>query len=256
MSKSSHPSRDDLEQILSCAALLADVSGVSDFYKHATSAFSELLPEVDPSCELIEFSTKKFLDGHTAVAIPPHLYKRFQELLPQHPMMVAWHKANGDGEFWSDPHDPRAIRMFDSKMYQEIYRHIGVEHQFLISIPIDDARRLTAMFSSRHPFSSRQRNLIAMIRPHLWAAFASWERINRARDVNALNAPELAKSFGLSPKRSEVLSQLITGKSNAQIAASMQLSVGTVRKHVELLLRDLNVSSRHAAVQLVFQNRA
>lgn len=56
-----------------------------------------------------------------------------------------------------------------------------------------------------------------------------------------LGGPEL-----LTPREAQILEHLQAGRSNAEIALSLQLSVETVRTHVRSVLRKLGVSSRRA----------
>ncbi|MEM9420198.1 MAG: LuxR C-terminal-related transcriptional regulator [Planctomycetota bacterium] len=254
MSKSSLPDRQDMSSILACAARLADVSKVDDFYAHVTAAMAELLPGVDPSCELIDIKRVKVLAGHTVSPVPPHLYELFLELFPHHPMIQAWLRAGGEGVFWSDPYDPRAIRMEGNVLYEQVLSQVGIESQYLVSSRIDDTRRLTIMFSSKNRFNARERNLMAMVRKHLLNAFISWERIQASQSVVQIVPEALAQRFNLSKQRSVVLSHLIAGRTNAEMSEAMGLSVGTIRKHVELLLRDMGANSRHEAATMALSD--
>ncbi len=56
------------------------------------------------------------------------------------------------------------------------------------------------------------------------------------------------ESLGLSPRRAEVLFWIAQDKSNTEIAKILDCSVGTVRKHVELIYRTLEVHTRAGAV--------
>lgn len=66
---------------------------------------------------------------------------------------------------------------------------------------------------------------------------------------------QLKARFGLTPKRAEVLHLLAKGMDNRAIAEQLSISVGTVRKHLELIYRALGVSSRAEAVGKVAQAR-
>lgn len=57
--------------------------------------------------------------------------------------------------------------------------------------------------------------------------------------------------LGLSPRQSEVLKLLVEGKSNKLIGRELGLSESTVKTHVELVFRKLDVSSRTQAVMKV-----
>ena len=57
--------------------------------------------------------------------------------------------------------------------------------------------------------------------------------------------------FALTPRETEVLRWLGEGKSNSEIATILNLTVGTVKLHVERVLAKLNVENRTAAALIV-----
>lgn len=61
------------------------------------------------------------------------------------------------------------------------------------------------------------------------------------------------EELGLTPRQSDVLTQLLQGKPNKEIARRLGLSVDTVKDHVQAVLRALGVSSRTQAVLAVSQ---
>ena len=61
------------------------------------------------------------------------------------------------------------------------------------------------------------------------------------------------ESMGLTPRQADVLTLLLQGKSNKDIARRLVLSVETVKDHVQAVLRALGVSSRTQAVLAVGQ---
>jgi DNA-binding CsgD family transcriptional regulator len=68
------------------------------------------------------------------------------------------------------------------------------------------------------------------------------------------NSLEKLRSFGLSPRRTEILRWIAEGKSNPEIASILSISVRTVAKHIEKLYQDLGVDHRHAAMALVLNS--
>jgi DNA-binding NarL/FixJ family response regulator len=62
------------------------------------------------------------------------------------------------------------------------------------------------------------------------------------------------KLLGLTVRELEVLSLLVTGKSNKEIARDLYISTSTVKSHVTSILRALDLDSRTSAA--VFWTRA
>jgi DNA-binding CsgD family transcriptional regulator len=60
--------------------------------------------------------------------------------------------------------------------------------------------------------------------------------------------PSRLIAFGLTRRESEVLWWVSRGKTNEEIAGTLKISAGTVRKHLERVYRSLGVSNRAAAV--------
>jgi DNA-binding NarL/FixJ family response regulator len=73
------------------------------------------------------------------------------------------------------------------------------------------------------------------------AAYAKIAASIESRDARA------ARDSGLTPRESQVLSHVAFGLSNDEIARSLQISVETVKEHVQNLLRKLNVNDRTQA---------
>jgi DNA-binding CsgD family transcriptional regulator len=69
-------------------------------------------------------------------------------------------------------------------------------------------------------------------------------------EERALSAGLLAERFALTPREAEVLRWLVDGKSNAEIAAILEMQVGTVKKHLERIFAKLGCDSRAAALAL------
>jgi DNA-binding NarL/FixJ family response regulator len=94
------------------------------------------------------------------------------------------------------------------------------------------------------------------------AARAVFERLEAAPDlahvdatrVRAVSVPSAA-SHGLTPRELTVLRLVATGRTNAQIATELVLSVKTVHRHVSNIFAKLDVPSRSAATAWAFRHR-
>jgi DNA-binding NarL/FixJ family response regulator len=96
-------------------------------------------------------------------------------------------------------------------------------------------RRLILWRYSRAGFTDRDALLLTLMRPHV-------ELLQHVQE----QGPE--RLAGLTARQLEVLRLMASGKTNAQIAAVLVVSEGTVRKHVENIYARLGVRSRTAAV--------
>jgi DNA-binding CsgD family transcriptional regulator len=110
---------------------------------------------------------------------------------------------------------------------------------------IADARRVREVIA--HRFGRR-----GTTASFLWPrASGGWYACRAHRcydgiDVLLLREPE--STYGLTPRELEVLTCLVEGASNAQIAAQLWITTRTARAHVEHILEKLKLTSRSAAV--------
>ncbi|MFD9858996.1 response regulator transcription factor [Streptomyces alboflavus] len=72
--------------------------------------------------------------------------------------------------------------------------------------------------------------------------------------------PQQGRSYGtgrraadLTPRESEVIVLLAQGKSNAEVAEKLSVSLATVRSHVHHVLRKMGVSTRAQAVAIAYE---
>jgi DNA-binding CsgD family transcriptional regulator len=112
----------------------------------------------------------------------------------------------------------------------------GVRAAMIVSLPAapGEARRVIFMRHGEAAFSERERQIAALLRPHVQEIWLAAER--RRAGVPQLTAREW-----------EVLALAATGMSYADIARQLFISVGTVRKHMEHVRERLGVHSIPAA---------
>ena len=171
-------------------------------------------------------------------------------VMRQHPVLRHFLQGPGSGS--------RAISDFMTRreyrrlpLYGDFFAHVGVEDQLTATITVPPSTRVAAISVDRdgsNGFSEHDRRLLDALQPHLVAA-----RENAMRFSRALAAPAGEEDVPdgrldrLTGRQREILAQLSDGATNAQIAYALGISVGTVRKHMEHILRGLGVPTRTAA---------
>ena len=76
-------------------------------------------------------------------------------------------------------------------------------------------------------------------------------RLTETDEAGAESALSLA--LPITPRESEVLLWLSRGKSNADIAAILDVSPRTINKHLEQIYKKIGVENRTAAVRVVMR---
>ncbi|MBW5445490.1 response regulator [Cohnella sp. CFH 77786] len=118
----------------------------------------------------------------------------------------------------------------------------------------DDASVLTAMKTGARGYILKDASKDEILRAI--RAVASGEAIfspdvaTRVIDYATRTTPAVTAMKDLTPREKEVLSLLIEGASNPDIAAALNLSAKTVANHVSAILNKLEVQDRYGAIRL------
>jgi DNA-binding CsgD family transcriptional regulator len=138
---------------------------------------------------------------------------------------------------FSDFYSLRELRA--TGMYADYLRHYAVEREIMLCLPSPRHQTLRLLlFRGPGPdFSERDRALLTLLRPHLYATYRAGTR----RPTPHLTA-----------RQRELLRLVAAGYTNSQIARRLVVADSTVRKHLENIFERLQVTSRAAAVARVF----
>lgn len=128
-------------------------------------------------------------------------------------------------------------------MSTEVFGPHGVSDHLLVSYPERPGvtLRLIARRCSGAVFGERERFLMTLLQPHVRDLLVACSR-----------PPVQAPVPALTQRQREILRLVQMGRSNTQIGRALQISEGTVRKHLEHIYTRLNVQSRTAAVGRAF----
>jgi DNA-binding NarL/FixJ family response regulator len=96
-----------------------------------------------------------------------------------------------------------------------------MRHSMLLTLPDRPGRtiRLIAFRADSPRFSERDRAVLMLLRPHLYAGYLQWKRRRTGR-------PEL------TDRQWQLLQLVALGHTNAQITRRLGVAEGTVRKHM------------------------
>jgi DNA-binding CsgD family transcriptional regulator len=143
----------------------------------------------------------------------------------------------------TDFHTRREYRQ--TPIYTDYFGPLGHDQGMDACLPDGPGRQLRLiLFRGRADpeFTDRDRALLVLLRPHLYAAH---QQVLRRR----LGIPKLTK------RQWELLRLVEAGLSNTQIARRLLVTENTVRKHLENIYERLQVSSRTAALARAFPER-
>ena len=138
-------------------------------------------------------------------------------------------------------------------LYKKFYGPLGVEYQIAFIIQTSP-NGYVAIALCRHDrdYDDRERDILDRARPYLIQIYRNalaYDGLRAApaghRSLDSLR-PELTAQ-GLTARTATVMSHVAHGRSNADIAADLEISERTVAKHLERCYRILGVSNRSQA---------
>jgi DNA-binding NarL/FixJ family response regulator len=195
-------------------------------------------------------------DWVVAIAEPraePQWFDKFAEVAHENPIYQHLVRT-GDGQAlrFSDVAAPGELEA--TRLYREFYVPMGVDHQIAFTLP-NGARGMLAVALSRGAeqgdYSDAERNFLNRARPYLIQAYRNASAYSReARESRLAGALE---AEGLTAREAEVMRLVALGRSNADAASELDLSIRTVQKHVERAFRKLGTNSRSEAASRAWE---
>ncbi len=257
-----------MEEPLS-AADMADLLALIEDVHSATSAqrfrqtlihgVGAMLESV--SCVWTELGTDLFVNGNarTSVAEVSNDSIDTAAVLPlfnayawQHPVIAhVIHTSTADATAVSDLISHEKLQSLE--LYQLFWKAQEIEDQ--LSVGYVQGPSVIGLSVNRNGwgFDAREHRLLSRIA----ACTFSYYRSMRVDDdqsnqpviqINDSGFENHYQTLGITLRQAELLTHVAHGKSNKQIAATFDLSEGTVRKHLENAYRRLQVNNRISAV--------
>jgi DNA-binding CsgD family transcriptional regulator len=248
-------SASSLRKVLGATAQAVELRDLSEFRTGVIALTRELVP-----CESASYNEVKPGVGAIVVSDPDEWLTEqsvevFGRLAGENPL-VAHYVRSGDGQpvRFSDFISQR--RLHALTLYDELYAHLGVEHQIAFVLPSPPGEIVgIALNRQRRDFTGEEAAMLELLRGPLRACY---QRLVEREDLIGLlsgcDDEELtthAHAHGLSERQIEIMHSVTDGASNAQISTSLGISRRTVEKHLQNIYAQLDVTSRTQAIARV-----
>ncbi|MGQ7296132.1 response regulator transcription factor [Quadrisphaera sp. KR29] len=248
----------DLLQVLEVAGLLAAVDTWEDFQSAAMPALAALVGADGVVHHDVDLALPRELNVvWPADAFPLSRLDGYAAEMPDHPFIQQLHHL----------HTHPVLRITDlqsqatwqrSRVYRESLRGLGADDQLACLLTAaGSVRRAVSCFRVGAPFTDRERDRLAAVRPFLVAAAGRLQRrggwhlalqaVPTPRWVVVADAVVDVPPL-LTAREQEVMALLAAGRTCGQAARLLGCSPRTVSKHVEHIHAKLGASTRLEAL--------
>lgn len=144
---------------------------------------------------------------------------------------------------WSDFYSHRELR--EQPLFADYFGPLGCRHSIGLALPTSPGlhRKISLWRDTGSDFTERDRLVLQLLQPHLYDVLLDARRRQQ-------RVPKL------SPREWEILQLADQGRSNADIARKLFISVATVRKHLEHIYDRTGERTRTSAAALMMPHFA
>ena len=181
-------SEADLDAVVGTADSLASLDSLDQLRRHALDAVAELVQatmvawnEVDLTGRQIDAVISPPLDRFTANSYE-RLNAAFIEHVADHPV-IAYYQRTRDGRPYAISDYLSAAAFHRTGIYRHFYRHLGAEDQLSFVLPDPAVIIGIALNRKRRGFSTRDRQICNLLRPHLLQAYRNVEASTRMKRI-------------------------------------------------------------------------
>jgi DNA-binding CsgD family transcriptional regulator len=244
-----------LQRVIDATARAVEFGELSEFRTGVVELARELAP-----CESAYYNELKPGVGAVVVADPDEwltedTVERFGRLAGENPL-VAHYARTGDGQPLRFSDFVSRRRLHALALYDELYRHLGVEHQIAFVLPSPPGEIVgVALNRRRHDFTGEEAAMLELLRRPLRACYQRLvEREQLIGMLSCTRDDELttrALAMGLSERETEIMHSVARGASNVEIGVGLGISRRTVEKHLQNIYAQLDVTSRTQALATI-----
>lgn len=229
-------------------AILA-VHGAPDPHALATHLLHALRLVVPGDIRVADFSGIAEIRSYTAYdparAISADVHAAVHRHLADNPL-YRWRKARA-----TSISDLLTRRQWQrTALYGEAYSQVHQQDGLALDVDLGHGAMLTLNVTrASRGYTAAERMALTLLGPH---AQAQWRRLclqqRKSQAARQALSPGSPAAVVLSPREREVLQWVANGNTNAEIATMLELSAGTVKRHLENIYRKLGAVNRQDAV--------
>lgn len=261
----------EFKDLLECIRRLHSCMEAEAFASHVLAALSKIIPASHVTYDLIDIRNMKMTHVATPFPAPQKLLQSFERYMHEHPWINIFYPRDTPPPFKNclKTREKRplgtALLMSDAlpdsrfrrlSLYNEFYRHFDIEYQMVIPLMAGSDTLIGITFNrDRLDFSEKERLMLNILGPHVMQAFENAEAIAKLKSKIA--TLEYASGDGqnrhehrplpITGRENEVLHYVAMGKTNAEVAAILNISRNTVKTHLDRIYQKLGVENRTAA---------
>jgi DNA-binding CsgD family transcriptional regulator len=241
-----------VRKVLAAATQAIEFRGIAEFRAGTLTLVRDLVPCESASYNEVRPGVRPIVVVDPHEQLSPAELELFGSVAGENPL-IAHYTRTGDGQplRFSDLISCR--RLHQLTIYDQIYRHKGVEHQLAFVLPAPPGQVVgIALNRERSDFTDEEAAMLELLRVPLQACY---QRLLEYESLLALHAyegrdqvAERASELGLSERELQVMRGVISGASNAELGMGLGISRRTVEKHLQNIYVRLDVTSRTQAV--------
>jgi len=244
-------SHEDLARVFEINTRLHEIDPQDTFPTHLYNLLSDSLSTVHFCTGL--FGLKPFsIMQHEVPTVDPRWNVIVEQHAIEHPFVQIL-MSNPSTHLARTPQG----KFQSTVLYNDVYAKIQSQHQLWIGIR-DGDQVLNCIYSRTKPYGNKSTAMLRLIMPHVEQTWRLWKKTNVLRnELHTLKearfqseeeeqeATQLRKTFDLLTNRQrDVVELLATGFDNQQIAEELMISVLTVKKHLQMVFKNLGVRHR------------
>lgn len=248
-------SNTDLQKVMCACEQLHCIDESTSFLHHCFGILQQSIGHVHCSVEL--YTLDPFvLTALENPTVSPDWITIFNRHVQDHPYVERM-LSNKNRHLETIQQEVMLKTFKKSALYNEFYDKVQGQNQLWMAFR-DGNELLSSIYLRETEYCDNELAMIHLIQPHMETAWKNWRRtrslkqeldllkgsIFQSEEAEA-EAAQLRRMIDTLPSRQcDVVELVAAGKDNQQVSDELHISVGTVKKHLQLVFQTLDVQHR------------